>query len=190
MFQFDIWTWIIIPLLIFFARIIDVSMGTIRVIFISKGLKKIASILGFFEVIVWLLAISGIMKNLDNWISYIAYGAGFATGTYAGMLIEEKLSIGKVILRIITKKDPKKLVQEIRSKWHATILDGETSKDTKVKLIFMVLKKKEANEVISLVNKYQPRAFYTVEDVRYAHEDGIPLTRSPKFNLFNFLKKK
>jgi uncharacterized protein YebE (UPF0316 family) len=190
MFQFDVWTWIIIPLLIFCARIIDVSMGTIRVIFISKGLKKVASILGFFEIIVWLLAISGIMKNLDNWISYVAYGAGFATGTYMGMLIEEKLSIGKVILRIITKKDSHKLVRKIRSRWHATILDGETTKDAKVKLIFMVLKKKEAKEVISLVNKYQPKAFYTIEDVRYAIDRGLPLSKTHKFSHFHFLKRK
>ncbi len=180
MFQFDVWTWVIIPILIFLARIIDVSIGTIRVIFISKGFKKIAPILGFFEVIVWLLAISQVMKNLTNWISYIAYGAGFAAGTYVGMYLEERISIGKVILRIITKKDPHEMVEKIRSKWHATIIDGETSLNSKVKIIFMVLKKKEVKEVISVVNDYQPKAFYTIEDVRFVLDKGIiPAERMP-----------
>mgnify|MGYP002639470092 FL=1 len=188
MFQFDIWTWVVIPLLIFLARIIDVSMGTIRVIFISKGFKKIAPILGFFEVIVWLLAISQVMKNLTNWISYIAYGAGFAAGTYVGMYLEEKISIGKVILRIITKKDSHEMVKKIRSRWHATIIDGETSLNSKVKIIFMVLKKKEVEDVISVVNDYQPKAFYTIEDVRFVLDEGIlPVERRP---LLGFPKKK
>ena len=188
MFQFDIWTWVVIPLLIFLARIVDVSMGTIRVIFISKGFKKIAPILGFFEVIVWLLAISQVMKNLTNWISYIAYGAGFAAGTYVGMYLEEKISIGKVILRIITKKDSHEMVKKIRSRWHATIIDGETSLNSKVKIIFMVLKKKEVEDVISVVNDYQPKAFYTIEDVRFVLDEGIlPVERRP---LLGFPKKK
>ena len=188
MFQFDIWTWVVIPLLIFLAIIVDVSMGTIRVIFISKGFKKIAPILGFFEVIVWLLAISQVMKNLTNWISYIAYGAGFAAGTYVGMYLEEKISIGKVILRIITKKDSHEMVKKIRSRWHATIIDGETSLNSKVKIIFMVLKKKEVEDVISVVNDYQPKAFYTIEDVRFVLDEGIlPVERRP---LLGFPKKK
>ena len=187
-FQFDVWTWVVIPLLIFLARIVDVSMGTIRVIFISKGFKKIAPILGFFEVIVWLLAISQVMKNLTNWISYIAYGAGFAAGTYVGMYLEEKISIGKVILRIITKKDSHEMVKKIRSRWHATIIDGETSPNSKVKIIFMVLKKKEVEDVISVVNDYQPKAFYTIEDVRFVLDEGIlPVERRP---LLGFPKKK
>ena len=187
-FQFDVWTWVVIPLLIFLARIVDVSMGTIRVIFISKGFKKIAPILGFFEVIVWLLAISQVMKNLTNWISYIAYGAGFAAGTYVGMYLEEKISIGKVILRIITKKDSHEMVKKIRSRWHATIIDGETSLNSKVKIIFMVLKKKEVEDVISVVNDYQPKAFYTIEDVRFVLDEGIlPVERRP---LLGFPKKK
>ena len=85
--------WVVLPLLIFFARICDVTLGTIRVIFISKGFKYIAPCIGFFEVIIWLLAIGQVMNNITNVASYIAYGAGFATGTFVGMAIEEKLSL-------------------------------------------------------------------------------------------------
>jgi len=86
------WTfqWIILPLLIFLARITDQTIGTLRLIFLSKGYRLIAPLLGFFEVIIWLVAVSQIMKHLDNVMSYVAYGAGFAMGNYIGMTIERK----------------------------------------------------------------------------------------------------
>jgi uncharacterized protein YebE (UPF0316 family) len=86
---------VIVPILIFFARVTDVTMDTIRIIFIAKGYKFRAAFLGFFEVIIWLLAITQIMQNLTNIFCYLAYGAGFATGNYLGMLIEEKFPVEK-----------------------------------------------------------------------------------------------
>jgi uncharacterized protein YebE (UPF0316 family) len=101
-----VYSWVTVPLLIFSARIIDVSIGTLRVIFLSKGYKKLAPILGFFEVIIWILAVTQVMKHLDNYFNIFAYGAGFATGNYIGLLIDEKLSLGLVMIRIIFKKKP------------------------------------------------------------------------------------
>ncbi|MCK7539176.1 MAG: DUF5698 domain-containing protein [Marinilabiliales bacterium] len=66
------------------ARIIDVSLGTLRIIFVTKGMKRVAPLVGFFEVLIWLMAISRIMQDLDNWACYIAYAAGFATGNFVG----------------------------------------------------------------------------------------------------------
>ncbi len=79
-FSSDLFSYAILPLLIFLARICDVSIGTLRIIFVSKGVKKVAPVLGFFEVLIWIIAISKIMQNLDNYVNYIAYAAGFATG--------------------------------------------------------------------------------------------------------------
>ncbi|GAE87820.1 hypothetical protein JCM21531_1220 [Acetivibrio straminisolvens JCM 21531] len=81
-------------MLIFFSRIIDVTIGTIRIIFVSRGKKYLAPVLGFFEVLVWIVAISQVMQNLNNFACYFAYAAGFATGTFVGIIIEEKLAIG------------------------------------------------------------------------------------------------
>ena len=102
----DSWSfqWIILPLLIFLARITDQTIGTLRLIFLSKGYKFIAPFLGFFEVIIWLLAVSQIMKHLDNVMCYVAYGSGFAMGNFIGMAIEQKLSLGSVIIRLILKE--------------------------------------------------------------------------------------
>jgi uncharacterized protein YebE (UPF0316 family) len=80
--MFDYYTYILIPLLIFFARITDVSMGTVRIILVAKGYRTVAPIIGFFEVLIWILAISKIFENLDNWVCYVAYAGGFATGNY------------------------------------------------------------------------------------------------------------
>ena len=82
-----IFTWVLLPILIFFARILDQSIGTMRLIFLSKGMKHIAPFLGFFEVIIWLLAIGQIMQHLDNWVCYVAYGAGFAMGNFIGITL-------------------------------------------------------------------------------------------------------
>ena len=107
---------VVLPLLIFFFRICDVSLGTIRVIFIAKGLTYIAPVIGFFEVIIYLVAIGQVMNNLTNVALYIAYGAGFAAGTFIGMKVEEKLSIGTLVVRIITPEDPGDLVSYLRQR--------------------------------------------------------------------------
>ena len=104
------YTWFVIPALIFCARIIDVSMGTVRVIFVSRGFKYLAPVVGFFEILIWLLAIGQIMQNLSNPVCYIAYAGGFAMGNFVGIHIAEKLSLGLVMIRVITEKDAAPLV--------------------------------------------------------------------------------
>ena len=91
-------TWVVIPVLIFLARILDVSIGTLRLIYVSRGYKTLAPVLGFFEVLIWLAAIRQIMQHVDNPACFLAYALGFASGNYIGMWISEKLSIGKVLL--------------------------------------------------------------------------------------------
>jgi len=175
----DIYSWVIIPLLIFLARIVDVSIGTLRVIFISKGFKYIAPFLGFFEVIIWLLAIRQIMIHLDNVFCYLAYGAGFGMGTFIGMYLEEKASIGKVIIRIITKTDATELLKNLKeSNFHITNIDAKNSSDENVKIIFMVVPRQETKKIIERVHQFNPNAFYSIEDVRFAYEDGYNVPRS------------
>jgi len=185
----DIYAWVLLPLFIFLARIIDVSIGTVRIIFISKGFKLIAPLLGFFEVIIWLLAIRQIMTNLTNVMAYIAYGAGFAAGTFIGMMIEEKLSIGKVLLRIITKKDCSELLKNLKSKnYHVTDVEGEGN-DGKVKIIYLIIERHEVKKAIEIVKEFNPNAFYSIEDVRFAvdNEGGDRRTRK-HFSLRNILR--
>jgi len=170
----EIFAYIVLPILIFLARICDVTLGTIRVIFISKGIRYLAPIIGFFEVIIWLLAIGQVMNNLTNIASYLAYGAGFAAGTYIGMVIEEKISIGLVIVRIITPDDPAPLLSCLRSRdYGVTSVDG-TGKVGPVKVIFTIVRRQDLSLVIGIIKQFNPKAFYSVEEVKSAAAGVIP----------------
>jgi uncharacterized protein YebE (UPF0316 family) len=170
----EIFAYVILPIMIFCARICDVTMGTIRVIFISKGIRLLAPIIGFFEVIIWLLAIGQVMNNLTNPVSYIAYGAGFATGTYIGMYIEEKISLGLTSVRIITKEEPKELVQYLRShNYGVTSIDGEGATG-RVKMVFTIIQRQDLPHVIGIIKDFHPNAFYSVEEVKSVAEGVFP----------------
>lgn len=176
---------IILIFLIFLSRIIDVSLGTIRMIFISKGFKYIAPILGFFEVLVWIVVVSKLMNNSTGLILYVAYAAGFAAGTFVGMKLEEKLSLGKVIIQIITQKDSDELTNRLNeANYPLTITDAKGKKGD-VKIIFSVINKKNLNKVVGIIKESNPKAFYSIEDVRYAHDNSLIPTR----NLFRFNRK-
>jgi len=184
----EIYAWIILPLLIFFARIFDVSLGTIRIIFVSKGIKYLAPIIGFFEILIWLFAIGQIIQNLTNVYYYIFFAGGFAMGNLVGMIIEEKLSIGIVGIRIITRQDATKLVDAFKkSDFGITVVDAEGSK-SKVKIIFTVVNRQNFQKVIKLVKQYNPKAFYSVEDIRYVSE-FLPSYMKPWYrrNYFKFI---
>ncbi|MCJ7794755.1 MAG: DUF2179 domain-containing protein [Methanoregulaceae archaeon] len=173
----DLFEWVILPLLIFSARICDVSMGTIRVIFISKGIKNLAPLIGFFEVIIWLLAIGQVMNNVTNVASYIAYGGGFAAGTYIGMLIEEKISLGLTSVRIITNEDPTRLVEYLRSQnYGVTAVDGEGSAG-QVKIIISIIRRQDLTGVVDAITTFNPGAFYSVEDIKSVSEGVFPEER-------------
>jgi uncharacterized protein YebE (UPF0316 family) len=168
----QLFTWVVLPLLIFIARIADQSMGTLRVIFISKGYKYLAPLIGFFESIIWLLAVSQIMQHLDNIVCFLAYGAGFGMGNYVGILLEEKLSLGNVIVRVIPRRDTTELLTHLRETGFGfTLLNAEGSKGP-VKVIFLVVRRQQAQELIHIINKFNPNAFYTIEDVK-AVKEGV-----------------
>jgi len=172
-----VFTWVILPLLIFIARIMDVSIGTLRLIFVSKGFKFYAPMLGFFEVIIWLLAIGQIMQHLDNFLCYLAYGLGFATGNYIGIYLDEKLSLGTVLIRIVSKTDTSGLIGHLREeKFGASLVDieGMTGKQ---KMIFTIVNRIDLKEVLKIIQEYNPHAFVTIEDVKTAREGYFRYSR-------------
>ncbi len=158
-----------VPAFVFFARIADVSIGTLRIMFVSKGLRIPAAILGFIEVLIWIIVVSQIFLNLDNWMNYVAFAGGFAAGNYVGMLIEEKLKIGIQIFRIIIKDNADSLINKLRdADFRVTELDAKGSTG-KVKILFTVCKRKRWKELISIIREENPEAFYSVEDVKYTN---------------------
>lgn len=168
-------TWIIIPLLIFLARVADVSIGTVRIVFVSKGFKIIAPLLGFFEILIWLLAMSRIFQNLDNWLYYIAYAAGFAVGNYIGLIIEERLALGHVNLRIITSMSGDALIKKLTNEGFGITSHEAQGSRGKVNIIYCILKRSDYKQVADIIHEYNPKAFYTLEDVRYASSGVFPM---------------
>ena len=114
LFNSQMFAFVVVPVLIFAARALDVSIGSIRVIFLARG-RRVAAILGFFEVLIWLVVITHIMRNLSNPVTYIAYAAGFATGTYVGILLEGKPALGTLLVQVITEEDATELLHCLRA---------------------------------------------------------------------------
>lgn len=174
-------TWVILPILIFCIRIVDVSLGTLRFILITRNLKYFAAITGFFEVLIWITVVKEIIVNVDNFLSIVAYAAGFAAGNFIGMQIIERLSIGKIVIRIITREDCVPLIENLGKRNYRVMALEPSEKEGKIHVIYTVTKGENTHEVISIVKENNPQAFYTIEDVREVNEDMFPLKRMKLF---------
>ncbi|MFV0346441.1 MAG: DUF2179 domain-containing protein [Bacteroidales bacterium] len=173
-------TYIVLPLLIFLARVADVSIGTIRIVMVSKGHKFLAPILGFFEILILLMAISKIFENLDNWACFFGYALGFATGNYVGLCIEEKLAVGIVKLQIITRHNAEQLIENlINAGYGITHHDAQGSSET-VSIIYSMIKRSEIKRMEEIIKSTNPKAFYSIEDVK-AVKQGVFPASSPRF---------
>jgi uncharacterized protein YebE (UPF0316 family) len=162
-----IFTYLVLPFLIFIARICDVTIGTIRIVMVAKGQKIWAPVLGFFEVLIWLLAISSIFENLNNWVCYIAYGLGFATGNYIGLKIEEKLAMGIVKIQIITRKPADILIDKLVAAGYGITHQNAKGGTEKVSIIYSIIKRTEVPKMAERIKEYNPNAFYSIEDVKF-----------------------
>jgi len=167
----EIVNYLLLPLFIFLARIFDVSLGTLRIIFVTKGMRIIAPLVGFFEVLIWLLAISRIMQDLDNWVSYIAYAGGFATGNFVGMYLEERLAIGHEMIRVITRKDATSLIEKLREMGYGVTSVKAEGIEGEVAIIYIIARRRMISEVLDKINYFNPRALYTVESIKYVNKE-------------------
>ena len=170
----ELYAWVILPLLIFFARICDVSLETIRVIYISRGIKYLAPVIAFFEIVIWLLAMGVVMQDLSNVANFLAFALGFAAGTYVGLVLEERLSIGMVILRIITTEESEEQITSFLAQEHcgATSLDAKGERGS-VKMLISLVNRADLPRITDFIRIVNPHAFFSIEDVRYANEGVI-----------------
>ncbi len=186
-FSSDIFAFVIVPLMIFCARICDVSIGTVRYILISRGFKYIAPIFGFFEVIIWLVAIGQVIGNITNPICYIAYGGGFATGTFIGMEIEERMKLGLSIIRLITAIPADTFISRLRQYGYGVTTISAMGASGEVTIIFMVVRRSNVSHLIPLIRDFNPNAFFTIEDVRSVSEGIFPIEQD--INPISYFKR-
>ncbi|WP_226390143.1 DUF2179 domain-containing protein [Penaeicola halotolerans] len=178
-----LFTYLVLPLIIFIARLADVSLATMRIMFVMTGKRKIAPLFGFFEALIWLLAIGQIIQNIDSPLSYLAYAGGFAGGTYIGMYIEEKLALGRVVVRVITQTAATDLIEYLNKKdIRYTNIDAEDN-DGKANILFSVIKREDLREYIDTIKTFNPRAFYTVESVKKVSDEELAVESGRAFPL-------
>jgi uncharacterized protein YebE (UPF0316 family) len=185
-----LWPLVGIPLLIFCARLIDVTLSTIRIVFVARGLRTLAPFIGFFEILVWLVAIGQVMQHLDRPLNYFAYAGGFAAGTGFGLLLEEKMAIGLVAVRTITRHDASALTETLQEAKYGVTSFAARGVKGRVRLLLTVVPRRDLNRVQDLVKELNPNAFVSVEDVRQAREGFFPTTGSRVGLLFRRLRQK
>jgi len=157
---------ILTPLLIFLARATDVSLGTIRLICVTRGQRLAAIILGFFELIIWVFAVSGVLSHLDHWVNILAFAGGFATGNALGMSIESRLALGLQTISFISQGRANAVAERLRFAGLrvTTFLGG--GRDGPVALCMAIVPRKKTAGTIRMARQVDPEVIVTVEDVR------------------------
>lgn len=172
MFSFlDTYPWLL-PIIIFVGRICDVTLGTLRIIFVSKGEKSKAPIVGFFEVFIWVVIISQVFSHANSLIAYISYAAGYAAGNYIGILVENKIAFGFQMFRVYTRKSGPELIKILnRNGLGSTYIKGEGAV-SEVDIVEAVVSRKYAERMTVIIETFDPDAFYVIEDIR-SKQKGI-----------------
>ena len=170
----QIYQYIVLPLIIFFARICDVSLGTLRIVFVSKGKKKIAPILGFFELFIWIVVISELFKTADSIMCYFAYAGGYAAGNFIGMNIEERIALGSQLIQVFSSKDVTALRKSLQEAgFGTTMVEGDGSAG-KTNILYTVINRKTFAKAEKILKDFDPLIFYVIEDVRLVKSGIFP----------------
>ncbi len=152
--------------LIFILRVSDMSLDTLRLLFVMRGKKKISWVLGFVQSAIFLLAIGKVLTQVNNPLNLIGYAAGFATGNVVGMIIEEKIAIGHILISIISPRRGSAIVTHLRQNGYAVTELSGRGKDGMVSIIYCSVLRKQVDAIHQLINEIDPEAFITAEDVR------------------------
>ncbi len=155
-----------LPVLIFFIRVADMSLDTMRVLFVVRGRRGQAWLVGFMQSALWVLAVASVLSHLDNLLNVVAYAAGFATGNVVGMRIEEKLAIGHSHVRVISARRGDAVAEAVRGAGYAvTELPGR-GKDGTVSILTASVRRRDIEPVRSQILTVDPNAFVTLSEVR------------------------
>ena len=152
--------------IIFVLRVLDMSLDTLRVLVVMRGRRAAAWVLGFFQALIFVLAISSVLNDLDNPLNILGYAAGFATGNVIGMLIEGRLAVGFMQMTIISSSRGAAIAQALRKSGYAVTEIPAHGKDGKVAVLHCSARRREVDDIDTIVLEADPSAFVTAEDVR------------------------
>lgn len=155
------------PVLIFCARVVDVSLGTVRMISVNRGHRALAVALGFFEILIWVFAVSRVLAHLDRVENIVAFAGGFAVGSAVGMTIEGRLAMGVQTLSFISRGMANAVAERLRyANLRVTTFVG-SGRDGPVSLCMTVVPRRQTPAVIKMAREIDPEVVVTVEDVRH-----------------------
>jgi len=174
-----------IPLLIFFARIFDVSINTVRTMLVIGGHRWIATFLGFFEVVIWVVAAGFAFKYLDNVWAVISYAGGFAAGVAVGMWLEERIALGYRMVQVIAPANGDETHKAISNAlrehgFRVTRVEG-TGRDGPVEVAYTIVRRRNLNTVRNVLKDIAPRAFIAIKRVEVVSNG--PFSESPRFSI-------
>ncbi|OKY77788.1 MAG: putative membrane protein [Candidatus Methanohalarchaeum thermophilum] len=188
----EIFSLILLPALIFLARVIDVSMATLRTILVVRGIKILSALIGFFEILIWLSAITQIMANLNDPTNYIAYAGGFATGNYIGIWIENKIAIGYQLIRAITTEKADDIINKLQKEDYKLTRSKAITNGKQVDILYIPVKRKELSNVLKIIRNHDPEAIYTIQDIKALSKEALPskpITKKNKTKVFDHKRK-
>ncbi len=157
---------ILLALGVFFLRVINQSLDTLRVVMMLRGRKAATWVLGFVETVIFVVALGSVITGLDNVLNIIGYSAGFATGNTLGMWVEDRLAIGYINLRVVSPKRGTAVVDLLRAEGYGVTEIPARGKDGTVSLLNLSVRRKEVDEVQRLVESVDDTAFITSEETR------------------------
>lgn len=148
---------------IFCLRIIDVSLGTLRIGFLVRGERRLAGLFSFFESLIWLTAASQVLTNLDSPLKFVAYAGGYAVGTMVGVSLEGWLAIGETLMRVVEPVNGPSTEEVLREAGLFVTVLNARGRDGDVRVLFSVMPRKRIPEILRLVEEVSPQAFITFE---------------------------
>lgn len=173
------WSPALIALMIFGLRIVDVSIGTVRVIYSIRGNRFVAAILGVIESAVWIFAISRAFKLVDqSYLSMLGWALGFGAGTLLGISIERWIASGSILVRAITDHAEQLRDVLVEAGFGVTLLAGE-GRSGAVRILFVVAPRRRAGDFLRIVRERDPDAFITIESINHAYGGYVPGVTTP-----------
>lgn len=158
---------VLLAAVIFFARIADVSIGTVRTILVIRSRRYLAAFCGFFEVLIWLIAAGKVIQNIDTWYLTLSYAGGYATGNIIGIWIESRLAIGSELVRVISENLEVDLAARLRERGYSvTEIQGEGDDGRRVGVVLVVAKRRKVPELLLTIDQLDPDAFWTTSDIK------------------------
>jgi uncharacterized protein YebE (UPF0316 family) len=154
------------PFVVFFLRVTDVSMATLRMLLIMRGHRFLAPLIGFFEILLWVTAIGIVVRHLDSPLHVVGYAAGFATGNYLGLLIEERLALGVATIRTVVRTGGAELALELRDAGFGVTETLGRGRDGTVEVLYSVLPRRRVGSCLSMIEERAPESFVVVDEPR------------------------